>query len=412
MAGKKKVGVLGGGFAGLFTVFHLARLLENEIEITLFDRNNYFLYTPMLHEVATGSVNARHVVVPIRKIVDPTRVHVRCEEVIAVDLQDRTLQTASNRFVFDFLVLAQGSTANFYDIPGVREHSITFKTIADVIRLRNAIIAVLERAAIERDREKRIRLLSINVAGAGCTGCEVVTEIAQFLHIILGRDYPEIKLSEIRINLIEAAGKVLPTFPAYLSCVALERMRGMGIEVHLNAPITRVDQECIELKDGTKIPNGILVWAAGIKAVDLIVKPEVQRDAGGRIVVDAHLEIPGHPGLFAIGDGARVDQSGTALSSTASVAVQEAKYVAECIRDDIREQETQPFRFRYRGDMASLGFMSGVSEVYGIKIKAFPAWMIWKVFKLAMLPRYKNRFQILADWIITWIFKRDTSRFM
>ncbi|HEY9162754.1 MAG TPA: NAD(P)/FAD-dependent oxidoreductase [Desulfomonilia bacterium] len=412
MKNKIKIGIVGCGFAGLFTVSGLRKKLKDKVDITIFDRNNYLLYTPMMHEVATGSLNARHIVVPLREILDPRKVNIRCEEVLSVDLKDRSINTATGKQLFDYIVVAPGSVSNFYGIPGVEERCITFKNITDVVRLRNEIITVLEKATLSRNAEEKARLLSISVAGAGCTGCEVVAEIAQFISIILKRGYPEIEPSDVTINLIEASGKVLPSFPEYLSGVALERLRESGIKVRLNSPITGVDDKCIMLKDGTCIPTGILVWAAGIKAPELLMSGNVKKDTSGRIIVDASLQVPGNPGVYSIGDFARTEEGGRPLASTASVAVQQAAYVAGDIKDRIEKRKSKPFKFNYRGDMASLGFMSGVSEVYGIKIKGFPAWMLWKIFKLAMLPRYKNRFQIMADWIITWLFKRDTSRFI
>lgn len=412
MAGQLKVGILGGGFAGLYAVFQIKKDLGPQAEITLFDKNNYLLYTPMLHEMATGTVNPRHVVVPIRKVVNPLQVHIRCEEVTLVDLEEKAFETISGRFTFDYLVLATGSESNFYDLPGVEEHSLTFKVIMDATRIRNQMISILERGALEKNPDCRRKILTINVAGGGCTGVELVAEIAQFVHVILNKDYPEIERSEVTINLIEATGKILSSFPEYLARVALERLRMMGIEVLLDAPIQWVNQNCIGISNGKTIPKGILIWAGGVKARHLPLRPEVKRDLSKRILVDGHLEIPGYPGIYAIGDASRIGESKDALPSTASVAVQEARYISRHLRMRIQKTEIAPFQFHYRGDMASLGFMSGVCEVYGWQFKGFMAWMIWKLFKLAMLPRYKNRFQILADWLITAIFKRDTSRFM
>ncbi|MFB3926780.1 MAG: NAD(P)/FAD-dependent oxidoreductase [Syntrophales bacterium] len=411
MAEKIRIGVLGAGFAGLYTVIHIEKKRRPGVEITLFDVNNYFLYTPVLHEVATGTVNARHVVVPIRKVVDPRRVQIRCEKVNRVNLPGKAFETPSGSFFFDRIVLAPGAETNFYGIQGARENAVTFKTIGDAILLRNRIIDILEKGAIERDSGKKSRILTINVAGGGCTGIEVVTEIAQFVNTMLKRDYPEIDRSEFRINLIEAAGKILQSFDPFLSRVAAERLKKMGIETILNSPIREVGPDQIELADGRKIPTGILIWAAGLKSRNIPLEPDVAKDSMGRIIVNNHLEIPGFPGVFAIGDGAHFNQNGGPLSPTASVAVQEARYVAEKIVSRA-DDGGKPFRFHYRGDMVSLGFMSGVCDIYGWKFRKSIAWFIWKVFKLAMLPKYKNRFQIMSDWLITLTFKRDTSKFI
>jgi NADH dehydrogenase len=404
-----RIGILGGGFAGLYTVFFLRKLFPRGIDATLFDKNNYFLYTPVLHEMATGTVNPRHAVIPIRKVVNPKEVHIRCEEVTRVDLKKKTVESPSGEFKFDLLVLAPGSEPNFYCFPNLRENSITFKSVEDAIRLRNSLTGLLEKAALERDEKKRRSLLTIAVAGGGCTGVELVAEIAQFISIILRKDYPEINRSDVRIILIEAMDRILPSFPRHLSDVAAERLRKMGVEVLLNSPIQKVNSDYIDIKGG-RIPNGTLVWAAGVKARHLPLIPEQKRDPNNRITVDEHLEIPGYRGVYLIGDGALFGNDGIPLPPTASVAVQEAKYIAQNILLRSQKKEPPPFRFRYRGDMASLGFMFGVAEVYGWKFKGLPAWIIWKAFKLGMLPWMKNRFQIVADWLITLLFKRDTSK--
>jgi len=409
MVSSPRIGIVGGGFAGLYTVFSLRRIFPPGVDITLFDKNNYFLYTPFLHEMATGTVNARHVVIPIRKVVDPKEVQIRCEEVIRVDLNKKVIECPSGRFKFDHLVLTPGSEPNFYCFPNLQENSITFKSIEDAIRLRNSLTDVLEKAALERDRERKRSLLTITVAGGGCTGVELAADIAQFMRIILRKDYPELNRSEVRIILIEAMDRILPSFPRYLSNIAVERLRRMGIEVLLDSPIQGVNQDYIDLKH-EKISRGIFVWTAGVKARHLPLHPEQNRDLNNRITVNEHLEIPGYQGIYLIGDGALFKKDGIPLPSTASVAVQEAKYVAKDILLDFQKKEAPLFQFRYRGDMASLGFMFGVAEVYGWKFKGIPAWIIWKAFKLGMLPRVKNRFQIVADWLITLLFKRDTSK--
>ena len=199
MAQATNVGVLGGGFAGLYTVAHLIKNNPGGVHVTLFDKNNYLLYTPVLHEMSTGTVDARHLVIAIRKIIDPLKVHVRCEDVTSVDLPSKCLQTSSGQFRFDYLVLAPGSETNFYCHANLHENSLTFKTVEDGIRLRNAIIDLLERGALVKDPDKRRNRLTIVVAGGGCTGVEVVAEIAQFINVILHRDYPEIKRSDVRI---------------------------------------------------------------------------------------------------------------------------------------------------------------------------------------------------------------------
>ncbi len=408
---KSKVVIVGAGFGGLYALFYMREHLSEGIEVTLFDKNNYLLYTPVLHEMATGTVNPRHVVVPIRKVIPSRQVHIRCEEVTKVNFAQRSVETLSGSFHFDFLILAPGSETNFYCFQNLRENCLTFKTIMDAVLLRNRLIDALEKGAMETDEEKKKKLLTFVVAGGGCTGVEVVAEIAQFIKVILVRDYPEIKRDEVQIYLVEAMDRILPSFPRYLSHVATQRLKRMGVKVLLNSPIQGVDQDSIRFKEG-KIPNGILVWAAGVKARDLVFEPGVNRDINGRVKVNEYLEIPEYPGVYVIGDAALLVKDKSVLPPTASVAVQEARYVAQSIQLRAGQKDVPPFQFHYRGDMASLGFMFGVCEIHGWHVRGWMAWFLWKAFKLAMLPRYKNRFQIVADWLITLLFKRDTSKLM
>lgn len=396
----------------MYAAFYIREYLGQAVDITLFDRKNYLLYTPVLHEMATGTVNPRHVVIPIRQVINPRQVHFRCEEVKTVDLDGRAFETPSGVFAFDYLVMAQGSESNFYSTPGVREHCIPFKTIDEGICLRNTLNGMLEKAALEKDARRRKRLLTIAVAGGGCTGVELVAEIVQFINVTLSRDYPEVTRSGVRVLLLEAMDRVLPSFPQYLSQIAIKRLKEMGVEVILNSPIQRASADSVSLKGGRKIQTGILVWTGGVKASHLSLRPDVKRDQIGRIIVNEDLCIPGYPGIYAIGDGAHFSDRGNPLPSTASVAVQQARCVGKILRLRMQQKEGLPFHFRYRGDMSSLGFMFGVSQIYGWKFKGFIAWLQWKLFKLAMLPRYKTRFQIMADWLITLAFKRDTSKLM
>ena len=302
----------------------------------------------------------------------PGRVEIRCEEVTRINLTDKSLGTASGNFTFNHLVIAAGSEANFYGIPGARENSITFKSIHDAIRLRNSIIDCLERASIETNPAVKREMLTFNVAGAGCTGVELVSEMAEFLAQIVSREYPEIRPEQVRVNLIEAAPNVLGSFPPFLSRVAAERLLDMGIELMVESPVSSVGRDFIRLASGRRIANGLLVWAAGVRARELGFEPVPELDGSGRIIINEFLEIPGFQGVSAIGDGALCLRDGKPLPATASVAVQHARYCADRIMND----GAKPFVFNNRGDMASLGFMFGVCDIYGWHFRKFLAWIL------------------------------------
>ncbi len=406
--------ILGGGFAGLATAQALERILAREegVEITLVDRENFFLFTPLLAEVPSGSIEAKHLVTPLRACL--RRVAVRQAEVHALDLSTKVATAAHcpkcrvYSLEFDHLVLALGSVTNFYGLPGVAEHALTLKTLNDAIALHNYIIDKFEHADMEEDPEVRRRLLTFVVAGGGFAGVEVMAELSDFARGIkpyYAGIYPE----EVRLLLVHPGPRLLPEVDEGLAAYALKKLRQKGVEVRLTTSVAAASAEEVVLQGGEKIPTRTLIWTAGIAPNPLLAILPCPKDEKGRIVVEETLEVPGYPGVWALGDLAHIPDPKTGLPypPTAQHAVREAKVVAQNIAASIRGGAKQPFRYSPLGVLAGLGRRSAIAEILGVKFSGFFAWWLWRTIYLFKLPGLERKVRVALDWTLDLFFPRD-----
>jgi len=410
----QRVVVLGAGFGGLYAARALERQLRTEarVAILLLDARNFHLFSPMLHEVASGSVEPRHVVWPIRALGSKGRLTFERREVRSIDPERRTVLTDRGEVGYDYLVIALGSTTNTFGIKGAEEKAFTFKTLTDAVRLRNHILEMFEQADLEPDPEQRKRLLRFVLAGAGCTGVELAAELNDLARRTLARHYPRLDPREVRIVLAEASGRIIPCVSDRLADLALEKLRRRGIEVRLHAPVVGVSDGGVEMADGEILPTTTIIWTAGVKANPVVEALPVEKDKLGRVRVDEYLELPPFPGVFVIGDAASCwdPRSQAPLPPTAQVAVQQARCAAANIARGIRGQGKEPFVYRHRGDLVSLGAGDGVGEVAGLAFSGLPAWLLWRSVFLAQLTGWKNRIRVALDWLIGSLFERDLVR--
>ena len=410
----RRIVILGAGFGGLFTALDLDRRLRKELglEIRLLDARNFHLFSPMLHEVTSGIIEPRHVVWPVRAISGRMRLIFETREVEFIDLEGRKVLTDSGEVEYDYLVIALGSVTNYFGVSGAQERAFTFKTLKDAVRLKNHILEMFERAVLERDAEKRRRLLTFAMVGAGCTGVELATEIDDLARKTLARHYPHLDVREVRIMLAEATGRIIPCVSDRLAELGLEKLRQKGIEIRLHLPVVRVSDGAVELADGNIIPTETVIWTAGVKANPVVEKLPVEKDKLGRIVVDEYLELPAFSRVFAIGDCAHCldPRVHDALPPTAQVAIQQARCVAVNILRELEGQEKEPFVYRHRGDLVSLGAGDGVGEIAGVAFSGLPAWLLWRSVFLVKLFGWKNRIRVALDWIISSLFQRDLAK--
>jgi NADH dehydrogenase len=400
-----RVVIIGAGFAG----FTLARRLAGKpVEVVLVDRNNYHLFTPLLYQVASSLLNPSDICYPIRTAFRRVRnVKVRRAEVTGVDLDRRVVETAPGVDIpYDRLVLATGSTTNFFGMEPVEASALGLKDLPEAMQLRNHVLSRFEEAVLTVSEEERRSRMTFVVVGGGPTGVEYAGALSELVRLVLRKDFPELDMREVRIVLVELRERLLPVFREELSRYALQELARRRIEVRLTTGLVAVEPDGVRLSDGEKIPAGTLVWAAGVKPAGIAHRPQVPRSESGRIRVDATLRIPGRPDVFVIGDLAGCVQDGEELPMVAPPAMQQARYVARTIRRDLAGKPLAPFRYRDKGIMATIGRKAAVAESGRIALTGFFGWVAWLFLHLFYIIGFRNRFVVLLYWAIEY-FRYD-----
>jgi NADH dehydrogenase len=410
-----RIVIAGGGFAGLYAAKEFERALahRSDIEVTLITRENFILFTPMLHEVAAGDLSPADIVNPLRRIL--RRVHVVVAEVETVDLTTRTircrnaLQNLELTFEFDHLLLALGAETNFFDTPGVRDWAVTMKNLADAALLRNRMVALLEEASLHNDEATQRELLTFVTAGGGFSGAETTGAVNDFLRET-ARFYPALRPEMIRTVLVHGGEHLLPELGGELGCYAEHKLRKRGVVVVNGALVTSYDGSVVKLNNGTSISAATLIWAAGAKPSALVDRLPCPKQRG-RILVDDCLGVPGFPGFWAAGDCAAVpDGMGKFYPPTAQHGMREAVAAAKNILRAISGDPPKPFRYKTIGILASLGHHSGVAMICGTKFSGFVAWWMWRSVYLAKLPRLAKKLRVAADWTLDLFFGREIEQ--
>jgi len=421
---KKRVVVLGGGFAGLECVRRLESyfMREFDIEIVLVSEDNFLLFTPMLPQVASGMIETRHIIMPIRALIEKTIFYE--DRVRNIDPFGKIVTlsgTSEKRGIslhYDFLVIALGSQTNFFGLTNVEEHAYTMKTLNDAMILRNRIIDMLEQAENETNPILRKSLLTFVVVGAGFAGIETAGELIDFV-LDARKYYPHISKQDIRVVVLEALSSILPGFSEKLAKFAYEKLIQRGIDIRLNTAVTSFDGtevlvkslENRENKNIEAIQTKTLVWTAGVTPVDTI-KNSIFKTEKGKIIVNEFLEIPDFPGVFAIGDCCQTIDPSTKkpYAPTAQLAEAHAKIAAHNLYALIRNKQKKNFEYKSKGQMAIIGKRSGIASVFGMNIHGFLAWWLWRSVYLSKISRLEKRVRVLLDWTIDLFFDRDISR--
>jgi NADH dehydrogenase len=411
-----RVLILGGGFGGLYTALGLERLLrpKDRTEITLVNLENFSLFTPMLCEVAGSSIDTRHAINPIRRMLRRTRFVEG--EAISLDPQTRTVLVRhpgehTHRYSYDHLVVAVGARTGFFGMRDVQEHALTAKTLGDAILVRNRVIEMLEMAVIEDDPARRAALLTFVVGGGGFTGVEIAGEVNELVRQA-ARAYPSIRQKELHIILLEAMPRLMPEMDEKLAGFALERLHAAGVEVRLNTRVNGATADQVSIKDGEPIPSRTLVWTSGVAPHPFVAESPLPKDGRGWVTVDAHLRVPGFPGVWALGDCARVPDilhPGHNHPAMAQHAIREADQLAHNIVAAIRGAHTRPFRYRTLGYMATIGHFNGIGLIGPFRVWGFLAWFLWRTYYLWRLPRLEKRLRVAMDWTLDLWFGRDIS---
>ena len=415
MARNARIVIVGGGYVGMYTALRLQKKLKaDEASVTVIDPQANMTYQPFLPEAAAGSIEPRHVVVPLRKVLD--RCHVLTARVTAISRERRevSIMTAAGeerQIGYDVLVVAPGSVARTLPIPGLAENGISFKSVAEAIYLRNHVLSLMDAAASTENVEMRRRMLTFLVVGGGYAGVEALAELADMARYA-SKYYENIERSDQRWVLVEAAGRIMPEVSAPMGRYTVERLMESGIEVFLDTRVDSMEKGHVKLSDGTEFETDTIVWTAGVKPNPMLDHTDLPRDDKGRVICSAELQVEGSPEVFSAGDCASVpdlskDDPDARTSPSAQHAVRQAKVLADNIMAHLRDKPTKKYEHAYVGSVASLGLYKGVAEVYGVKLRGVAAWFMHRTYHLSRMPTFNRKFRVVSDWTQALFFRRE-----
>jgi NADH:quinone reductase (non-electrogenic) len=407
--------ILGGGFGGLYAARKLERTLPpHAANVTIVTDVNFMLYTPLLPGAAAGTLEPRHVVVPLREHLDRTDLllaHVTGADPAGKRVFVTTAEGERRELVYDQLIVALGSISRTMPVPGLREYGVGLKTLSDAIALRNQIVNTLERAESVEDESARRALLSYVFVGAGYAGLEGLAELQDFAVDVVDR-YPRSRIDGLRFVLVEARDRVMPEISADLAEFATAELRRRGIEVRTGTTVERISADSVELSDGEVVPCRTVAWTAGVRAHPVVEKLGLPLDRSGRIIVDRFCQVDGRTNVWAIGDAAAVPdpaRPGQPTPPTCQHALRQGRTVAGNVAAALGAGKPKPFTYKTLGVFVDMGHQKAVAETIGIKWRGFPAWFIARTYHLAMMPGTKRKLRLMIDWTVDLVFGRDTS---
>jgi NADH dehydrogenase len=395
--------IIGGGFAGAY----VARLLGRR-GATIVSRDNFMLYTPMLPEAASGSLEPRHAVVPLRQMCPEAELLLG--EATGVDLDERTVtvetETAAFDVVYEDLVIALGSVPRTLPIPGLAEHALGFKDLADAIHLRNHVLRRLEAAEVALDDDERRRQLTFVFVGAGYAGVEALAELSDLVSDA-ARYYPVVSRIPPRWVLVDAAPKILPEIPMGLGEYAARELLSRGIDIRTSTQLEEAEEGAVVLSDGERIPTHTLVWTAGVRAHPFVAGLGLPLDERDRLRVDGYLQVVGCEHVWAIGDCAHVPnaaEDGRPDPPTSQHALRQARRLARNLAG-----EREPYAYKMLGQVATLGRYKGIAEVLDLRLRGFPGWFVTRTYHLYQLPLLSRKLRVVTDWTTSLLFRRDVA---
>ncbi|MFF9069494.1 NAD(P)/FAD-dependent oxidoreductase [Streptomyces sp. NPDC014891] len=416
--------VVGGGYVGMYTALRLQRQLRAELragsaEIVVVTPEPYMTYQPFLPEAAAGSISPRHVVVPLRRVLDRCRIVIG--EVLSVDHAKRTatlstLATAEEgtgavALAYDELVIAPGSVSRTLPVPGLAEHGIGFKTVEEAIGLRNHVIEQMDIASSTRDPAIRDAALTFVFVGGGYAGVEALAELEDMARYT-ARYHHNVRPEDLRWVLVEASDRILPEVGEEMGRYAIRELRGRNVDVRLETRLESCEDRIAVLSDGTRLPTRTVVWTAGVRPAPLLAATDLPLNERGRLRCTAALAVEGVEHAWAAGDAAAVPdvtakEPGRECAPNAQHAVRQAKVLAENITASLHGRPLKEYAHAYAGSVASLGLHKGVAHVYGRKLKGYPAWFMHRAYHLSRVPTFNRKARVLAEWTLSGLFKRE-----
>jgi NADH dehydrogenase len=405
--------IAGGGFGGAMAARELERIVPRQsVRLVLVNDVNFLLYTPFLPEAAAGTLEPRHVVTPLREILE--RTYLRLGTVTGHDPGARTVELRGRdgeveQLPYDQLLLALGSVSRVLPVPGLSEHAIGFKTLADAIWLRNHVIETLEAANASEDPARRDELLTYVFVGGGYAGLEALAELQDFAADAIER-YPRARLHGMRWILVEASDRVLPEIDAGLAEYALRELRGRGIDIRLGTTLEEVGREHARLSTGETLPTRTVVWTAGVAPHPSLRRLSVPLDERGRTPVDDHLRVEGMDSVWAIGDcAAAPDPRGGTCPPTAQHAVRQGPVAARNIAAELGVGTARPFEYRSSAAFVNLGRYKAVGRIGGRTFRGFPAWWMARTYHMSQIPGAARKARAVIDWTASLPFRRDLA---
>ncbi len=412
MGNPHRVVILGGGFGGLGVALGFRHA---PAEVTLIDRCNYHLFQPLLYQVATGALSPANIAEPLRNILHKQKnTQVLLAEAMDIDVAGRRVILSDGAVAYDTLVVATGSSHQYFGHDQWEEFAPGLKTIEDATDMRRRILLAFEAAERESDAEKRREWMTFVIVGAGPTGAELAGALGEIANDTLRGDFRNIDPSHTRIVLVEGADRVLPSYPASLSAAAQKMLERLGVTVRTGALVTDVQGRSVTIREGERtevIPVRTALWAAGVASSPL--GRVLEKNAGasidkaGRVVVEPDLTVPGHAEIFVIGDLANFShQTGKPLPGVAQPAIQQGSYTAKLIRQRLRGEKTaRPFHYFDKGNLATIGRGKAVADLNWLRLAGLPAWLIWVFVHLLYIAEFRNRLLIFLQWgwlYLTW----------
>ncbi|KFG72194.1 NAD(P)/FAD-dependent oxidoreductase [Streptomyces mutabilis] len=420
---RARILVVGGGYVGMYTALRLQRNLRSELrrgdaEITVVTPDPYMTYQPFLPEAAAGSISPRHVVVPLRRVLD------QCDVVIGEARSiDHTTRTATvttlateegadaRRLTYDELVLAPGSVSRTLPVPGLADHGVGFKTVEEAIGLRNHVLEQMDIASSTRDPALRDAALTFVFVGGGYAGVEALGELEDMARYA-ARYYHNVTPDDMRWILVEASGRILPEVGEELGRYTVTELRRRNIDVRLRTRLESCADRVAVLSDGSRFPTRTVVWTAGVKPHPVLAATDLPRDERGRLKCTPHLSVDGAPHAWAAGDAAAVPDvnagtPGAECAPNAQHAVRQARVLGDNVTHALRGEPLETYEHTYAGSVASLGFHKGVAHVYGRRLKGYPAWFMHRAYHLSRVPTVNRKARVLAEWALAGLFKRE-----
>lgn len=396
----KRVVIIGGGFAGINMA---KKLRKNDFQIVMLDKHNYHTFIPLLYQVATAGLEPDSIAQPLRQIfIKHPHFYFRLAQARKVDAKNQRLETNIGSLEYDYLVIATGSTSNYFGIENIRKMGLTMKTVPEALNLRSIILQNFEEASLTNDLKERERLMNFVIVGAGPTGVELAGALAELKTHVLPRDYPDLDFRRMSIHLLEAADKILPPMSESASKHALQDLKELGVQVWLHTMVKDYDGQNV-ITNGKELQASTLIWAAGVKGAILNGLDGNTAIKSDRFVVDAYNRVNGHSNIFALGDvaGMYSEKTPKGHPMLAQVAIQQAVNLAGNLNKE-SEAQWQPFHYKDLGAMATIGRNRAVADLKGAKLHGFWGWWVWMLVHLISLVGFRNKLVVLLNWFVNY----------